>query len=655
MIGLAVGFALRSFLTMWLKDRFVTALATLMLVPMVNWLLTVVADQLFDMLIGSLDNPPWVFFRAMLMNYYRCSSSNHVDLFLILGTELVPLTWAIINAIRSGLDVFSFLNRYMEGGCIWAIFLAAFRLAVRMLDWTMEREHHLVTLALADRLRKYPLGSHLALGSFNCKVPHQTRSGESGSSSDTDDSIEDSTLLEKAEKEAEVMHQIVSDGTERSKAWGRVDTRVGLQSTSLRMMLHKTPFKDRNLPMACAFFVLHLVMLTLVALMHSQSNSIPSLLCCLVGVAFSMVLLSMAMHRVFPGFLGIMYHVLVGLFVVVAMILLVVALSYTSFSGEEVQNKLIRVILEPPANVTQYAGRGMTGYPICLMRWGSPNSEERLQLTAIDLIVLSSAIYDTYTEDIMQVVNNATFGTDLAGVELEYLHDAHTVGRWGVFKFPASKLRVLAIRGTRTLKDILVDLDLFAVIKTLQIFDNMMPILSVFSTIAVQKVLDRFGVSLKHKETDVWDPVVNAAMEWKNRSAAEGYSLILTGHSLGGLLAAIVGARLQLPALAISPPGQLYSTHKFGIRQPDIEKTLTVIQPLHDLVPKVDKQPGLVQHIECKGGYLECHSETLTACTIFRSCGDPRGRRMREDKCLVGDQIREYQESLKRQKMNDDM
>jgi len=153
----------------------------------------------------------------------------------------------------------------------------------------------------------------------------------------------------------------------------------------------------------------------------------------------------------------------------------------------------------------------------------------------------------------------------------------------------------------------------------------------------------------------VWDPVVDAAMEWKNRSAAEGYSLILTGHSLGGLLAAIVGARLQLPALAISPPGQLYSTHKFGIRQPDIEKTLTVIQPLHDLVPKVDKQPGLVQHIECKGGYLECHSETLTACTIFRSCGDPRGRRMREDKCLVGDQIREYQESLKRQKMNDDM
>eukprot|EP00928_Gymnodinium_smaydae_P082773 TRINITY_DN6606_c0_g2_i2.p1 TRINITY_DN6606_c0_g2~~TRINITY_DN6606_c0_g2_i2.p1 ORF type:complete len:432 (-),score=52.82 TRINITY_DN6606_c0_g2_i2:623-1918(-) len=101
-------------------------------------------------------------------------------------------------------------------------------------------------------------------------------------------------------------------------------------------------------------------------------------------------------------------------------------------------------------------------YPACLMRWGSLDKERReTQLDIIDLAVFAEAIYQR-GDDVMASVKNGTTGTAIDGVILEEIEPDETVGRWGVFKIPESKVRVVAVRGTNIGKEILEDADVLS-------------------------------------------------------------------------------------------------------------------------------------------------------------------------------------------------
>jgi len=578
-----------------------------------NTVLSVITDQLFDMLIGSLDNPPWVFFRATLMAYFDCTEPRCIDLCLVLGTELVPILWAGIHLLLQGLDVFVLADRYMEGACFWMILIACFRICLRMLAWRMPHKQQLKTLKVADKLRESYLGAEVTCPLFE----------QPASDSDEDDEEDESTHRSGTTDSSRDEDSVEGGVTDREIEVSR----VGLLSTSNRLM-GIFPQRQKNMILFVVFFVMHLVVLLIVAMAHALSRSIPSLMFCLGGVALSMILVSMALQRLAPGFLGVMYQVLVGLFVAFALGLLLMSMSYNGDAREEAHNA--RMFFDTPQGQMRYQWLPAARYPMCLMRWGAPGVPEELHLTVLDLMTFSSAIYGRDWKEIMCTVGNSTKGTHLQNIELDYLEDTKTVGRWGVFKLPDAKLRVIAIRGTQTLHDALADLDLFAVVQTLQIMDSVMPVLSVFSLPVIQKVVQGVGVDSHFKlaAEAVWHPVVNASMYWRKRSEAENYTTVVVGHSLGGMLAAVVGAKCQVPALALSPPGQLYSLMKLGITRKELEQTLSVVQPLHDVVPKVDRQPGMVQHIACNGGYLQCHLQGFTSCEIFRKCGDARGRSM---------------------------
>jgi len=98
--------------------------------------------------------------------------------------------------------------------------------------------------------------------------------------------------------------------------------------------------------------------------------------------------------------------------------------------------------------------------------------------------------------------------------------------------------------------------------------------------------------------------------------------VILVGHSLGGGIAKIIGARQQLPAVSFSSPGIAYGHVKFGFSLDDASKFGVSISPQNDKIPLLDKHVGLQQTIQCDGKTFEqCHRITRTYCELHNGCG----------------------------------
>jgi hypothetical protein len=109
--------------------------------------------------------------------------------------------------------------------------------------------------------------------------------------------------------------------------------------------------------------------------------------------------------------------------------------------------------------------------------------------------------------------------------------------------------------------------------------------------------------------------------------ARVGDRLVLTGHSLGGAMAGMVGAKTQTPAVSFSGPGLLFTRGRFDLSEAAIRDYVLTIKPRSDIVPQVDELGGLVQEIECRrSNPLACHSTQTHLCELYASCGDKRNR-----------------------------
>ena len=98
--------------------------------------------------------------------------------------------------------------------------------------------------------------------------------------------------------------------------------------------------------------------------------------------------------------------------------------------------------------------------------------------------------------------------------------------------------------------------------------------------------------------------------------------VMLVGHSLGGGVAKIIGARQKIPAVSFSSPGIGYEYIKFSFSLDDAIKYVVTIVPDGDLIPGIDKMYGQKQIIKCSGeNFVQCHLIGRTYCELHHGCG----------------------------------
>ncbi|GLD96496.1 hypothetical protein PINS_up005179 [Pythium insidiosum] len=115
--------------------------------------------------------------------------------------------------------------------------------------------------------------------------------------------------------------------------------------------------------------------------------------------------------------------------------------------------------------------------------------------------------------------------------------------------------------------------------------------------------------------------------------------VVLTGHSMGGGIAKLVGSILGKTSITFSPPGfvQSYSklVHDIGGKSMKVDRSnlhhrSVAVVPEYDPVTLVDAQAGMIQKISCDTPHLSmqlsCHMLEGTLCNLLEHCGDPRQR-----------------------------
>jgi len=107
----------------------------------------------------------------------------------------------------------------------------------------------------------------------------------------------------------------------------------------------------------------------------------------------------------------------------------------------------------------------------------------------------------------------------------------------------------------------------------------------------------------------------------------EGFTdLRVTGTSLGGGMAIIVGAQTKANAIAISGPSAVLNRHTLDppVTLEDLdEKTFDTI-PGRDIIANIGGRSRLYQQLECTApmnSLLGCHSMFRSLCELSYSCG----------------------------------
>lgn len=255
------------------------------------------------------------------------------------------------------------------------------------------------------------------------------------------------------------------------------------------------------------------------------------------------------------------------------------------------------------------------GYPICDKTW-TP-----LRLHVADMAYISYLAYQKKwnKQDLTQSINS--YFLDRGGQwNISYISDGNP-RFYHVFE-ATKQVHVISIRGTVSAREWFENLKLWSEIISYQVTSVALPAQTfplnfVTSYVSVASFLERL---LHHDREDFSFASIESYIEKINRTADN--SVFLTGHSMGGGLAKIIGSRQKVTTVSFSSPGELCIRAKMGFTLDDLQRYTTSVVSRDDMVTWVDFHGGLVQHIGCNASsYVQCHSIVNTYCELKRSCG----------------------------------
>uniref|UniRef100_H3HAY6 Fungal lipase-type domain-containing protein n=1 Tax=Phytophthora ramorum TaxID=164328 RepID=H3HAY6_PHYRM len=245
-------------------------------------------------------------------------------------------------------------------------------------------------------------------------------------------------------------------------------------------------------------------------------------------------------------------------------------------------------------------------------------------LSVLDLALMADASYGTTTDIQKSALENRFNGTELENWKYVARNNESTDGQtWMEIYFPSANMTVIAVRGTASATDALEDMHFWFGICIMQAANVFVPFLKQLPRTFVVRMLSMNLIS-HVMPSPVYTDLLNHAVDTRARV---GNNLVITGHSLGGAIAAMIGAKTKTSAVSFSGPGLLYSLGRFDISAQDVRDYVLTMKPRKDIVPQVDELGGLVQEIRCKkSSPMGCHSTSTHLCELYFSCGDPRQR-----------------------------
>eukprot|EP00667_Euglena_gracilis_P001399 EG_transcript_1398 len=279
-------------------------------------------------------------------------------------------------------------------------------------------------------------------------------------------------------------------------------------------------------------------------------------------------------------------------------------------------------------NVSPIPGAANGQYPVCESRWAARKKLPTGDAYSLDIVdfALMNQLTSLPNVTVVQQQLPVWFPE---GWILAY-RSPSMAPRFDHFYNPDLETSVVVVRGTKTIGDIVQDLYLWAPAGILQIFSLIVPLLQLLPISVIRWLIAAASF-------EDWMEAYGHETAWGYQypvleyvqANCSGHLTYITGHSMGGSIAAVVGINLNLSVVSLSGPGISYSVRKFKVPEAQDwlqRRPILTIMPDNDVVPRIDLQLGLVQHIACHGDVGYCHDLPSTICELIRTCGDPMGR-----------------------------
>jgi len=183
------------------------------------------------------------------------------------------------------------------------------------------------------------------------------------------------------------------------------------------------------------------------------------------------------------------------------------------------------------------------------------------------------------------------------------------------------KVIVVAIRGTTTLEDVFQDVYIWSASGFLQLSGYFGTFIQFWPRDTIASLVNFIVKQFTNLQLLYWIDVEKHCRELKETKT--DYTIYLTGHSLGGGVAGVISAHLDIPAITFSTPGLGYSYKTYDIELKNLIHNFVNIIPMSDPITLLDSQVGQVQYIECSSNQpLSCHRIMKTIDTLSEMCGE---------------------------------
>eukprot|EP00929_Paragymnodinium_shiwhaense_P053888 TRINITY_DN27015_c0_g1_i1.p1 TRINITY_DN27015_c0_g1~~TRINITY_DN27015_c0_g1_i1.p1 ORF type:complete len:356 (+),score=54.40 TRINITY_DN27015_c0_g1_i1:158-1069(+) len=198
------------------------------------------------------------------------------------------------------------------------------------------------------------------------------------------------------------------------------------------------------------------------------------------------------------------------------------------------------------------------------------------------------------------------------------------------FEDLANTTTIFAVRGTQSILDIMLDMNMWLPSSIIQAYGYAGPVFMRGTSQVIFKLSQSFNAA---DSRDYFSSLSKRVKEKVTQDPGRRY--YFTGHSLGGGLAQLMALETGRVSVTFSSPGlsstsmRLLSKNRLKDKKVWLEmlnvagKFNYVVVPEIDVVPKIDKQLGTQIKIPChKRDPIECHKLTNTHDELEHSCRD---------------------------------